>query len=58
MCAGPQYLVREAEGLGQFADLTQSAEILVQSTDHLLDALLVCCLSGTCRRDDQLKDLE
>ncbi len=24
-----QYLVWEAEGLGQFADLTQSAEILV-----------------------------
>lgn len=27
--AGPQYLVWEAEGLRQFADLTQSAEILV-----------------------------
>lgn len=49
VCAyvGPQYLVWEAEGLRQFADLTQCAQILIQSTNHLLDTLLVCCLSGT-----------
>lgn len=40
------YLVWEAEGLGQLADLTQHAQIFVQSTYRLLDALLVCCLRG------------
>lgn len=45
VCISTQYLAWEAEGLRQFADLTQCAEIFVQSADHLLDALLVRCLS-------------
>jgi hypothetical protein len=40
------YLVWKAEGLREFANLTQCIQILVQSTNHLLDILLVCCLGG------------
>lgn len=42
----PPYLMWETEGLRQFADLTQRAEIFIQSTDHLLDVVLVRRLSG------------
>lgn len=42
------YLMGEAEGLGQLADLTQGAQVLVQAIDHLLDALPVVRLGGTC----------
>lgn len=41
----------EAEGFGQLADLTQGAQVLVQAVDHLLDALPVGRLGGTCARD-------
>lgn len=46
-----RYLMGEAEGFGQLADLTQGAQVLVQAVDHLLDALPVGRLGGTCARD-------
>lgn len=45
------YLVGEAEGLGQLADLTQGAQVLVQAVYHFLDALPVGRLGGTCSGD-------
>lgn len=48
---GTRYLVRQAEGLRQFADLTQRVQILIESTDGFLYVFLICCLSGTwCSR--------
>lgn len=35
------YLMGEAEGLGEFADLTQCAQVLIQTADGLLDVLSV-----------------
>ena len=52
MRVGPLYLVWEAQGLRQFADLAERAEILVQTTNHLLDALLVRCLSRAWGKDE------
>ena len=42
------YLVGEAEGLRQFADLPQRAEVFIQAADAFLDALSVGGLRGTC----------
>lgn len=50
MSCSLRYLVGEAEGLGQLADLTQGAQVLVQAVDDLLDALPVGGLGGTCGR--------
>lgn len=42
------YLVGEAEGLRQLADLPQSVEVFIQAADAFLDALPVGGLRGTC----------